>query len=141
MDQAAGAVSGGIAIERRLLQLIVLAAAGVAVATGAFGIVRGLRLFDLAGDVSADSHVRYFSGLLLGIGLAFWSAVPDIERHGARIRLLSAIVVCGGLARASALFTGGVPHGPALFALANETAVPVLVCLWQTRIARRAAAT
>ncbi len=130
-------MNGGIAVERRLLQLIVLLAAGAAVTTGAFGIVRGLKLFDLVGDVSADSHVRYFAGLLLGIGLAFWSTIPSIERHGARLRLLSAIVLCGGLARASALVTGGVPHWPALLALANETAAPILVCLWQARIARR----
>jgi hypothetical protein len=132
-------VSGGIAVERRLLQLIVLLAAGVAVTTGAFGVARGLTLFDLTGSVSADSHVRYFAGLLLGIGLAFWSTVPGIERHGARLRLLSAIVVCGGLARASALVTGGVPDRAALFALGNETVVPILVCLWQARIARRTA--
>ncbi len=128
-----------VAVERRLLQLIVLLAAGVAVTTGAFGIARGLKLFDLVGSVSADSHVRYFAGLLLGIGLAFWSIVPNIEKHGARLRLLSAIVVCGGLARASALLTGGVPDRVALFALANETVVPILVCLWQARIARRMA--
>ena len=108
-------------------------------ATGTFGVARGPKLFDLVGDVSADSHVRYFSGLLLGIGLAFWSTVPRIETQGARLRLLSAIVVCGGLARAFALAASGVPDRTALFALANETVVPILVCLWQARIARASA--
>ena len=129
-----------IAVERRLLQLIVVLAAGVAVVTGSFGIVRGLALFDLTGGVSADSHVRYFAGLLLGIGLAFWSTIPDIEKQGARLRLLSAIVVCGGLARGYALARHGLPDRTALFALGNETLVPVLVCLWQARIAKRVGA-
>jgi hypothetical protein len=75
------------------------------------------------------------SGLLLGIGLAFWSAIPEIETHGPRIRLLSFAVVCGGAARFAAVMSVGTPRGVALFALVNETFVPVLLCLWQARVA------
>lgn len=126
-----------IVIERRLLQLCIFFAAGVAVGAGMAGVLQGSRFLGLVGDVSADSNLRYFSGLLLGIGLAFWSTIPGIETHAARIRLLSFVVVCGGIARLAALITIGVPHGIMLFALANETLVPILVCLWQARVAKR----
>ena len=49
------------------------------------------------GSVSLDSHYRYLSGLLLGIGLGFWTAIPNIEHEGHHFRLLAAIVVVGGL--------------------------------------------
>lgn len=123
-------------IETRLLQLCIFLAAGVAVAAGLGGAIGGARFFDLAGDASASSHVHYLSGLLLAIGLAFWSTIPDIARHTARFRLLAAIVVTGGLFRLVAMLTEGIPNGLAVFALANETAVPLLLCLWQARLTR-----
>ena len=125
-------------LEIRLLQLCVFLAAGVAVAAGLGGAVGGARFFDLTGDVGAASHVHYLSGLLLAIGLGFWSTLPDIARRTARFRMLAAIVVCGGLCRFAAIFLDGMPRGWALFGLVNETAVPVFLCLWQARIARRA---
>ena len=35
--------------------------------------------FSLGGDTTAQSHAHYLAGLLLGLGLAFWSCVPRIE--------------------------------------------------------------
>ena len=87
--------------------------------------------------IDLDSHVRYLSGLLLGIGLAFWEAIPQIERQGRRVRLLTAIVALGGLMRLIGILTAGVPHAPMLFGLTMELVVTPLVCLWQARIARR----
>jgi len=59
--------------------------------------------------IGADSHFRYLSGLLLGIGLGFWSTIPRIEANGDRFRLLSFIVVAGGLARFTSLALIGLP--------------------------------
>jgi Domain of unknown function (DUF4345) len=137
MDRAAGAVTAR-GVETRLLQLCVFLAASVAVFAGLSGAISGASFFHLAGDTTASSHVHYLSGLLLAIGLGFWSTIPDITHHTGRIRLLAAIVIVGGLSRLSAIFTDGVPNGVALFALANETAVPILLCLWQARLARLA---
>jgi hypothetical protein len=125
--------------ERRLLQLAIALAASVAVMAGGAGAFEGPRFFDLAGDTTAMSHAHYLAGLLLGIGLAFWSMIPRIERHGQRLRLLATIVVCGGLVRLVAIGLDGVPDKLALAALANETVVPVLLCLWQARVARKMA--
>lgn len=130
-----GAVSSG---EKRLLQICVALGGVVPVSAGLWSVVFGPS--GIGGDaVSAalDSHFRYLSGLLLAIGLGFWSAVPDIEEKTARFRLLTAVVVVGGLSRAFGLFAMGVPSRGMLAALAMELGVTPLLCLWQARVSAR----
>ncbi len=108
----------------------------VPVAAGLGGAVLGSSMLDDdTASISADSHVRYLSGLLLAVGLLFWGTIPRIERRGPTIRLLTAIVVVGGLARLAGIFTAGVPSPPMLFGLGMELVVTPLICLWQSRIA------
>ncbi len=122
------------------MQVAVALLALVPVAAGLAGALRGPAMVDgLAGTPSADSHMRYLSGLLLAVGVAWWSAVPAIERHGPRVRLLTALVVCGGFARLLGLVVVGVPSWPMLGGLAMELAVTPAVALWQARVARRMA--
>src|SRR6202035_1913070 len=86
--------------ERRLLQFAVAAASLVPISAGAAGMLLGPAMTDFAAaPLSADSHYRYLSGLLLGIGVAFATTIPRIEAHTARFRLVAAIVVVGGLGR------------------------------------------
>jgi hypothetical protein len=115
----------------------VFLAASAAVGAGLGGAIGGAHFFKLAGDVSASSHVHYLAGLLLAIGLGFWSTIPDIAHKTRRFRLLAAIVICGGLFRFAATFTDGVPQGWALFGMINETLVPLVLGLWQMRVARQ----
>ncbi len=107
----------------------------VPVAAGLAGALAGLSMLGEAASVSADSHFRYLSGLLLAIGLLFWSTIPRIERQARRFRLLTAIVFVGGLARLGGVIAVGAPSPPMLFGLAMELAVTPLLCLWQSRIA------
>lgn len=119
------------------LRLAVLLCGLVPLLAGGSGAIGGLPVFGQdPATLSADSHVRYLSGLLLGIGLGFYSTLRRIESHGARFRLLTAIVVLGGLARLLGLVLRGVPDGPMLFGLAMELVVTPLLCLWQARVAR-----
>jgi hypothetical protein len=90
------------------------------------------------GSVSLDSHYRYLSGLLLGIGLGFWTAIPNIEHEGHHFRLLAAIVVVGGLGRLWSLHAVGVPDGSMLFGLIMELAVTPLLAVWQYQVAKGA---
>jgi hypothetical protein len=128
-----------VTLETRLLQLCIFLAASVAVLAGLGGALEGARFFDLSGDVSASSNVHYLSGLLFAIGLTYWSTIPNIATSTSRFRMLSVIVICGGLFRFLAIFTHGMPHGWALFGLVNETLVPLALLLWQTRIAGKVA--
>jgi hypothetical protein len=44
----------------------------------------GADSMDLAGNVVMDSYICFLKGMLLAIGLIYWSSIPDIERHVAR---------------------------------------------------------
>jgi hypothetical protein len=102
----------------------------VPVAGGLSGAILSL------GGVSAWStgHYRYLSGLLLAIGFGFWSTIPNIERHVARFRLLTGLVVIGGLCRLLGVVLGD-PLTPAVaVALAMELVATPLLCVWQGRV-------
>src|SRR4051812_13710411 len=97
--------------QRNLLRACVGLAAIVPVAGGLWGALLSL------GGVSAWSadHYRYLSGLLLAIGLGFWSTIPNIERQASRFRQLTGIVVIGGLCRLLGVALGD-PLTPAVTA-------------------------
>ncbi len=124
--------------ERHLLQAVVALGGFVPVLAGLGGALLGASMTGGGPpDVSLDSHVRYLSGLLLGIGLAFWEAIPQIERRANRVRLLTAIVFLGGLMRLIGIIFVAVPGHSMIFGVCMELVVTPLICLWQTRVARR----
>ena len=123
--------------ERRLLQVCVAIAALVPVSAGLAGAWLGPAMLDAGTGIDMDSHFRYLSGLLLAIGLGFWSTVPAIEERTHRFRLLTSLVLLGGLARLAGVLAHGWPAPPMRAALAMELVVTPSLCLWQARIARR----
>lgn len=91
---------------------------------------------DMAGDLPAlQSHFRYLSGLLLGLGIGFAASIPTIERRSELFAVLSGTVVVGGLARLSALLIYGMPSTPHVVALGMELVVVPLLFAWQRRVA------
>lgn len=126
--------------ERRLFQAAVAIAGFVPVGAGLAGALLGARAFDggaaaAALDPVLLSHAHYLSGLLLGIGLAFWATLPRPESHGPLYSVLTAIVAIGGLARLFGHLFWGVALGPAnLFALVMELGVTPMIWLWRRRI-------
>ena len=126
---------------QRPLQLAVAIAGLVPVSAGLAGALLGPAMLALPTDPpELDSHYRYLSGLLLGIGLAYWSLIPNIAHRTAAFRLLTALVVTGGLARLLGLILHGPPPTPMLLALAMELLVTPLLALWQSRVALAAPA-
>ncbi|HEY8565404.1 MAG TPA: DUF4345 domain-containing protein [Beijerinckiaceae bacterium] len=123
--------------ERQYLQRAVALGGLVPVSAGLFGVIFGLAMTGDTGSVSADSHFRYLSGLLLGLGLCFWATIPSVEERTTLFRFLTVIVFIGGLARLAGLFLTGVPSIGMLGGLAMELLVTPLLCLWQTRVANR----
>ena len=125
--------------ERQALQRVVAVAAIVPVAAGLYGVVFGINGMEGGvPNISADSHFRYLSGLLTGVGILFLTCVPGIEDKGRLFRFLTLVVVLGGLARLLGLWLTGVPSLTMLAALGMELGVTPLLCLWQARIAGRA---
>ena len=132
--------------SRHALQIVIALAGFVPVGAGLAGIALGPSFAGLGDplgipgstDPSLDSHFRYLSGLLLAIGLLFWSAIPSIERRGSLVRALTLIVATGGLGRAVSLLRVGEPGAGMRLALIMELVVTPLICLWQFTLERRA---
>ena len=123
------------------LQVVVAVLALVPVAAGLAGMLDGVELtggsvVGLAG-AATDSQFRYLSGLLFAIGLAFWSTVPRLPRQGRRFRLLTALVVIGGVGRLIGIVEVGSPTTSMLAGLAMELVVTPLLCVLQATVARR----
>ena len=125
--------------DRRALQVAVAVGCLVPISAGLAGVVFGPGLLGGAGAIDADSHFRYLSGLLAGIGLAYGASVPRIERHRGRFLLLTLIVVAGGLGRLVSVAALGVPSVLMSAALAMELLVTPALALWQLRVVRNAA--
>ena len=102
---------------------------------GALGVLWP-QMLTLAGPPHALTHLSYLSGLLLGIGLAFWSLIPAIERQSRAFTLLTLIVLTGGLARLLLAIRLGAWNMTVELPLVMELAVTPLLCLWQRRVAR-----
>ena len=131
---------GGL-VGLRLLQVAIGVLALVPILAGLGGMIGGIGMtggavFDVAGRAT-DSQFRYLSGLLFAIGIGFWSTVPDLPRRTTRFRLLTALVVAGGLGRLLGVLQHGVPPGPMLFGLGMELVVTPLLCLVQALTSRR----
>jgi hypothetical protein len=122
-------------IAKLLLQIAVGAGGFVPVSAGFAGMMLGPAITGPEpASIDLDSHFRYLSGLLFGIGLAFWSTIPTIERRGQLFRILTAIVFIGGLARLYGIALHGWPGGPMIFGLIMELAVTPLLCIWQAAL-------
>lgn len=116
--------------HRNALRLCVCLVGAVPVVGGAWGAIESL------GGVSAWSvdHYRYLSGLLLAVGLGFWSTVPNIERRTQRFRQLTGLVAIGGLCRLLGVALGDPVTVPVVVTLVLELAVTPLLCAWQGQI-------
>ena len=124
--------------ERRLFQITVLAATIVPITAGARGALIGPAMIQgaLPTPSDLDSHFRYLSGLLLGIGLAFVWAVPRFEQRSGIFRTLGLIVILGGLSRLLGAIEQGAPGTAHRFALVMELVVVPLLLLWLGRLER-----
>lgn len=123
-------MAGASTAGRRAAQVSFAVAGIVPVVAGSWGVLQPF----LAPVGAAMNHGRYLSGLLLGIGLLFWSAIPRIERETPRIRVLTTVAVIGGLCRLLGVILGD-PLSPSVAgALAMELVVTPLLCLWQSHL-------
>jgi hypothetical protein len=127
-------------VERRALQIAIAVACLVPLGAGAAGMFLGPRIMGPgvgdSGDL--DSHFRYLSGLLLGIGIGFVSTISRIETQGQRFLLLTGIVVAGGIGRLLAIPLFGPPSRAMAAAAVMELIVTPGLALWQRRVARAA---
>jgi len=125
--------------ERRALQVAIGLACLVPFAAGLQGALQSaamLKGVDAPLPIDLDSHYRYLSGLLLGIGIGFAACLPRIEARGSLFRALALIVFVGGLARLYGATLHGLPGPGHVFGLLMELLVVPIIAVWQARIAR-----
>jgi hypothetical protein len=129
-----------LSYEKRLLQLVLLVVSLIPLSAGFMGVWKGPAFFDIAGaPTSADSHMRYLSGLLLGIGLLVWWIVPRVEQRNGVFATITAIVFVGGLSRLWSRVEVGQPDATMSAALFIELALTPALYFWHLRIVRKAA--
>jgi hypothetical protein len=122
--------------EKRLLQAVLAVVSFIPLSAGFAGVKLGPAFFHITASASADSHMRYLSGLLLGIGLLVWAIIPHVEKRGQAIGALTFIVAIGGLSRLYSLITVGQPNLAMTLALFVELGLTPALYLWQRRVAR-----
>lgn len=121
-----------------LLPNAIRLAAAVPILAGGAGALTGAGFLQEAAGPATDSHLRYLSGVLLGLGLtALWCA-NDLHARGMAFTVLCAVVTLGGLARLAGLPFAGIPPWPHVLALVMELGVVPALWLW-SRTVRRAA--
>ena len=122
-------------MERRLLQIAFALAGLVLIVFGLAGVFFGAHFADLSGSVEMDSYFRFLKGMLLGIGLIYWSSIPDIAWHSERISVVTFILVLGAVPRLIAVIGHGVPTIGILISLAGELIFAPLLWLWHQHVA------
>ena len=125
--------------EKRLLQAALAIGGAFSLFVATLSVTQGVAAItrDGAANLGLDSHFRYLSGIFLGALIAMYSCIPDVERKGERLRLIGALIVCGGLARLIGVFAMGLPGWGHRYGLVMELVVTPLILLWQARVARR----
>jgi hypothetical protein len=127
------------AFEKRLLQAAIILALPLSVVVAIGSVVAGAAFLyrGVLQPSDLDSHYRYLSGIFLALLAGFASCIPDVERKGARMRLLGALVIAGGLARGWGMIDLGMPSRGHVIGLVLELVVTPALLLWQARVARR----
>ena len=125
-------------MQRKLLQIAVAVAGFIGVSFGFAGVVFGIAFTDMFDDGTVDSSVRFYKGMLLAVGLIYWSCIPEIERRGERISLVTLILVCGAASRLMAVIGHGVANLGVLLSLVAGLVLVPLLWLWQRHVAQAA---
>jgi hypothetical protein len=128
---------GSLARNSGMLPTAIRLAALVPILAGGAGALTGADFLGEDAGPATDSHLRYLSGLLLGLGLlAAWCA-GDLARRSTVFEALCLLVVIGGLARLGGLLAEGVPPLPHVLALVMELVVvpALLLACWARRAA------
>lgn len=127
-------------MNKRALQVTTAVLGAIPVLTG---IVTMFGLDDpiyasagLPANALLDSNLRFFGGVWLGLGLAIYWLIPNIEKHTVLFRVLWGMIFLGGVGRLlSMLFLAWPPVPFVAFTVLEIVGAPVFI-VWQARLAK-----
>lgn len=126
-------------LSKKLLQIMMCLLALAPLLTGILGLL-GVHnpIYPSLNDsnqVLLDSNLRFLNGISVGIGVAVFFVIPDIERKTFSYRLIWGLIFMGSLGRLLSIFTLGLPPFPMpVFILVEFLGPPVFV-YWHNQIA------
>jgi hypothetical protein len=86
-----------------------------------------------------DSNLRFFAGVWLGLGIALYWLIPNIERQTVLFRVLWGMIFMGGIGRLLSMFFLALPPIPFIGFTALEIIGAPFFIWWQAQLARPAA--
>ena len=122
------------------LQIVMGLLAIIPVATGLLGLLGVAEPVYVAAGVPPvvvlDTNLRFYAGVWLGLGLAFFWLIPTIERQTVLFRVLWAMIFIGGLGRLlSMLLLASPPVAFVAFAALEIVGAPLFIW-WQSRVSQ-----
>jgi hypothetical protein len=126
-------------LERRLLQIALGIIGVVAITFGLTGVLFGTSLSGVRLGVTMEGYVRFIKGVLIAVGLIYWSAIPQIEKRSERISTVTFILMFGAAARLMAVIGHGFPTVGLVISLIGELVIVPLIWLWHRHLVRRSA--
>jgi Domain of unknown function (DUF4345) len=108
------------------------------------GIVTMFGLFDpiyasagIPPNALLDSNLRFFGGVWLGLGIALYWLIPNVERQTLLFRVLSGMIFLGGIGRLMSMIFLALPPLPFVgFTVLEIIGAPLFVW-WQARVVRQ----
>jgi hypothetical protein len=86
--------------------------------------------------VVLDTNLRFYSGIWLGLGLAFFWLIPTIERQTVLFRVLWGMIFIGGIGRLLSMMLLAWPPVAFVAFTALEIVGAPLFIWWQSRVSK-----
>jgi Domain of unknown function (DUF4345) len=127
-------------MSKRALQIVTGLLAIIPVATGLLGLL-GVEdpVYVAVGVpriVLLDTNLRFFSGVWVGVGLALFWLIPQIERQTVLFRAIWVMIFIGGVGRLLSIWRVGAPPVPFIVFTGIELLGAPLFIWWQYRVSK-----
>ncbi|MCE7067006.1 DUF4345 domain-containing protein [Dyadobacter sp. CY326] len=127
--------------SRRALQCVMAVSACAPLLSGILGlsgIYNPILLEKPPENLILDSNLRFLNAMCVAVGLAFYFVIPVIEKETLACRIICFAVFFGGLGRVISIVDLGTPPVIFIYFLILELSLPILIIVWQMRVARAA---
>jgi hypothetical protein len=85
-------------------------------------------------NILLDSNLRFFSGVWLGLGIALFSILKNIENETKIFRIIWTCIFLGGIGRLLLILIYGIPPIPFIgFTVLEIVGAPIFI-YWQNKI-------